>query len=85
LSQEGSLKTFFEDEADIGGEAGRKLRNTILADINSDKFMSVVCVSALICDSCFCLWVLLRSISSDDEHLRDMLPQMWPKVLAFVN
>jgi len=79
-----------EDGADIGGEAGGKLRHTILADFNSDKFMSAVRVSALMCISYiiflyFCLWVLLRRIGSDDEHLRDMLPQMWPKVLAFVN
>ena len=36
-----------EDGAAIGGEAGGKLRHTILADFNSDKFMSVVRVSAL--------------------------------------
>ena len=83
--QEGSLKTFLEDYADIGGEAGGKRRNTILADFNSDQFMSVVHDFALICDSCFCLWVLLRRIGFDDEQLRDMLSQMWPKVLAFVN
>ena len=46
-----------EDGADIGGEAGGKLRHTILADFNSDKFMSIVRVSnrfrlsALICIS----------------------------------
>ena len=76
-----------EDGADIGGEAGGKLRHAILADFNSDKFMSVVRVSALMCISPYnlCLWVLLRRIGSDDEHLRDMLPQMWPKMLAFVN
>jgi len=39
---------FLEDGADIGGEAGGKLRHTILADFNSDKFMSVVRVSALL-------------------------------------
>ena len=49
LSQEGCLETFLEDEADIGGEAGGKLCHTILADFNSDNFMSVVRVSALIC------------------------------------
>ena len=43
---------FLEDGADIGGEAGGKLRHTILADFNSDKFMSVVRVSALMCISC---------------------------------
>ena len=47
LSQEGRLETFLEDEADIGGEACGKLRHTILADFNSDKFMSAVRVSAL--------------------------------------
>ena len=76
-----------EDGADKGGEAGGKLHHTILADFNSDKFMSAVRVSALMCISynISCLWVLLRRIGSDDEHLRDMLPQMWPKVLlAFV-
>jgi len=53
LVEEGSLETFLEDEADIGGEAGGKLRHTILADFNSDKFMSVVRVSALMCISYF--------------------------------
>ena len=46
----GALR-FLEDGADIGGEAGGKLRHTILADFNSDKFMSVVRVSALMCIS----------------------------------
>jgi len=40
-----------EDGADIGGEACGKLRHTILADFNSDKFMSAVRVSALMCIS----------------------------------
>ena len=80
LSQEGNLKTYLEEEADLGGQAGGKLRQTILAGFNSEAIMSAVRALALICDSC--LWVLLRRIGSD-AHILDVLPQMWTETLAF--
>ena len=80
LSQEGNLKTYLEEEADLGGQAGGKLRQTILAGFNSEAIMSAVRALALICDSY--LWVLLRRIGSD-AHILDVLPQMWTETLAF--
>ena len=80
FSQDGSLKTFLEEEADLGGEAGGKLRNTILTGFGSDEIMAAVRSLALICDAC--LWPLLRSIGSN-KHILDVLPVMWPQALAF--
>ena len=80
LSQDGSLKTYLDEETDLGGEAGGKLRHTILAGFNSEAIMSVVRALALICDSC--LWVLLRRIGSN-AHSLDVLPKMLTETMAF--
>ena len=80
FQQEHSLKTYLEEEVDLGGEAGGKLRNTILTGFRSPEIMAAVRCLALICDAC--LWPLLRSIGSD-EHILDVLPTMWPQALAF--
>ena len=42
LSQEGSLKTYLEEETELGGETGGKLRHTILTGFNSEAIMSAV-------------------------------------------
>eukprot|EP00965_Chrysotila_dentata_P164917 5445388-Pleurochrysis_carterae.AAC.1 len=42
--------------------------------------MAAVRAMALVCESA--LWMLLRVIGSD-EHILDVLPTMWPTVLAF--
>ena len=81
LSQEGSLKTYLEEETELGGETGGKLRHTILTGFNSEAIMSAVRALALICDAC--LWMLLRRISSEAQHILDVLPKMWTETLAF--
>ena len=81
LSQEGSLKTYLEEETELGGETGGKLRHTILTGFNSEAIMSAVRALALICDAC--LWMLLRRIGSEAQHILDVLPRMWTETLAF--
>jgi len=81
LSQEGGLETYLEEETELGGEAGGKLRHTILTGFNSEAIMSAVRALALICDAC--LWVLLRRIGSDAQHILDVLPKMRIKTLEF--
>lgn len=80
FAQEGSLLTFLEEEADMGTEAGGKLRNAILTGFRSDGIKSAVRALAIICDAA--LWVLLRCIGSDD-HILDVLPKMWTRSLDF--
>ena len=81
LSQEGSLKTYLEEETELGGETGGKLRHTILTGFNSEAIMSAVRALALICDAC--LWMLLRRIGSEAQHILYVLPKMWTETLAF--
>ena len=59
----------------MGGETGGKLRHTILTGFNSEAIMSAVRALALICDAC--LWMLLRRIGSEAQHILDVLPKMW--------
>lgn len=80
FAQVGSLLTFLEEEADMGAEAGGKLRNSILTGFRSDGIMSAVRALAIICDAA--LWVLLSAIGTD-EHILDVLPKMWPAALDF--
>lgn len=80
FAQAGSLLTFLEEEADMGTEAGGKLRSSILMGFRSDGIMASVRALALVCDAA--LWVLLRCISSDD-HILDVLPNMWTRSLNF--
>jgi hypothetical protein len=80
FAQEGSLRTFLQEEADLGGEAGGKLRSAILTGMGSEYTMAAIRSLALICDSS--LFTLLRCIGSDD-HILDVLPRMWPATLAF--
>ena len=80
FAQIGSLFTFLEEEADMGAEAGGKLRNSILTGFRSDGIMAAVRSLAIICDAA--LWVLLRSMGSDD-HIFDVIPKMWPGALDF--
>lgn len=80
FAQEGSLLTFLEEEADMGAEAGGKLRSSILTGFRSDGIKAAVRSLALICDAA--LWVLLRCIGSDD-HILDVLPKMWTHALEF--
>eukprot|EP00965_Chrysotila_dentata_P017629 585862-Pleurochrysis_carterae.AAC.1 len=40
FSQIGSLRTYHEEEADLGAEAGGKLRNAILTGFGSEGIMA---------------------------------------------
>jgi hypothetical protein len=80
FAQEGSLRTFLEEEASLGAEAGGKLRNSILTGFGVAVLMDAVRSLALICESA--LWECLRTIGTD-AHILDVLPQFWPKLLDF--
>jgi len=80
FAQDGSLRTYLEEEAELGAEAGGKLRNSILLGMNSPPILSAVRAMALIADSA--LWKLLRCIGGE-EHILDVLPGMWETTLAF--
>eukprot|EP00965_Chrysotila_dentata_P122973 4064717-Pleurochrysis_carterae.AAC.1 len=80
FSQTGSLRTYLEEEADLGAEAGGKLSNAILAGFGSEGIMAAVRAMALVCE--FSLWMLLCAIGSD-AHILNVLPTMWPTALAF--
>eukprot|EP00965_Chrysotila_dentata_P116968 3865957-Pleurochrysis_carterae.AAC.1 len=47
FSQAGSLCTYLEEQADLGAEAGRKLRNAILAGFGSEGIMAAIRAMAL--------------------------------------
>eukprot|EP00965_Chrysotila_dentata_P063183 2093742-Pleurochrysis_carterae.AAC.1 len=64
FSQSGSLRTYLEDEADLGAEAGGKLRNAMLTGFGSDGIMTAVRAMAIVCESS--LWMLLCAIGSDN-------------------
>eukprot|EP00965_Chrysotila_dentata_P155116 5125649-Pleurochrysis_carterae.AAC.1 len=68
FSQTGSLRTYFEEEADLGAEAGGELRNAILTGFGFEGVMAAVRAIALVCESS--LWMLLRAIGSD-AHILD--------------
>ena len=60
VSQEGSLRTFLEEEAEMGAEGGGKLRKSILTGANSEPMMATLRAMAIICDTV--LWPLLRAV-----------------------
>eukprot|EP00965_Chrysotila_dentata_P062849 2082110-Pleurochrysis_carterae.AAC.2 len=68
FSQSGSLRTYLEEEADHGAEAGGELHNAILTGFGSDGILAAVRAMTLVCDSS--LWMLLRAIGSD-AHILD--------------
>eukprot|EP00965_Chrysotila_dentata_P018422 613004-Pleurochrysis_carterae.AAC.1 len=47
FSQTGSLRTYLEEEANLGVEAGGKLRNAILTSFGSDGIMAALRAMAL--------------------------------------
>ena len=82
ITQQGSLLTFLEEEAEMGAEGGGKLRASILTGANSEPMLATLRAMAIICDSV--LWPLLRAVKPDaDKHVLDVLPQVWPKALEF--
>eukprot|EP00965_Chrysotila_dentata_P160070 5285765-Pleurochrysis_carterae.AAC.1 len=70
FSQTGSLRTYLEEKADLGAEAGGKLRSAITG-FGSEGIMAAVRAMAIVCESALCM--LLRAIGSD-AHILDVLP-----------
>jgi hypothetical protein len=82
VSQEGSLRTFLEEEAEMGSEGGGKLRKSILTGASSAPMMATLRAMALTCESV--LWPLLRAVKpAADKHVLDVLPDVWPKTVEF--
>eukprot|EP00965_Chrysotila_dentata_P180473 5957420-Pleurochrysis_carterae.AAC.1 len=73
FSQTCSLRTYLEEEAVLGAEAGGKLRNAIHTSFGSDGIIAALRAMALVCEST--LWMLLLAIGSD-AHILDVLPTM---------
>ena len=81
LSQEGSLLTYLQEEADMGAENGGKLRASILKGASS-TCMAGVRAMALICDTVF--WKMIRAVKpSAEKHVLDVLPCVWPAAHSF--
>jgi hypothetical protein len=81
LSQEGSLLTYLQEEADMGAENGGKLRASILKGASS-TCMAGVRAMALICDTVF--WKMIRAVKpSAEKHVLDVLPRVWPAAHSF--
>ena len=78
LSQLESLYGYLLEEADLGAEAGGKLRKAILTGFESVYCMSAVRSMSMIADAW--LWPMLRAIEpGDDVHILDVCPALWPR------
>jgi len=83
FSQLESLYGYLLEEADMGAEAGGKLRKAILTGFESVYCMSAVRSMAVISDAW--LWPMLRAIEpGDDVHILDVCPVLWPRVVAWL-
>lgn len=83
FSQLQSLHGYLLEEADLGAEAGGKLRKAILTGFSSVHCMAAVRSMAIIADAW--LWPVLRAIEpGDDAHILDVCPELWPRVLEWL-
>lgn len=83
FSQLESLYGYLLAEADLGAEAGGKLRKAIITGFESVYCMSAVRSMAVIADAW--LWPMLRAIEpGDDVHILDVCPALWPRVLEWL-
>ena len=83
FSQHGSLYGYLLEEADMGAEAGGKLRKAILTGFESVYCLAAVRSMAIIADSW--LWPMLRAIEpGDDVHILDVGPELWPRACAWL-
>ena len=83
FSQLESLYGYLLEEADMGAEAGGKLRKAILTGFESVYCMAAVRSMAVIADAW--LWPMLRAIEPGDEvHILDVCPQLWPRTCAWL-
>ena len=78
-----SLYGYLLEEADMGVEAGGKLRKAILTGFESVYCMAAVRSMAIIADTW--LWPMLRAIEPGDEvHILDVCPALWPCTHAWL-
>ena len=83
FSQFESLYGYLLEEADLGAEAGGKLRKAIITGFESVYCMSAVRSMAIISEEW--LWPCLRAIEPGPKaHILDVCPQLWPCVLAWL-
>jgi hypothetical protein len=83
FSQLESLYGYLLEEADMGAEAGGKLRKAILTGFESVYCMAAVRSMAIISDAW--LWPMLRAIEpGDDVHILDVCPVLWPRTCAWL-
>lgn len=82
ISQEGSLLTYLQEEADLGAEGGGKLRASILTGASSEPCMAAVRSMAIVADAV--LWKLLKAVKpASHVHALDWLPQVWTSAVKF--
>ena len=78
-----SLYGYLLEEADMGAEAGGKLRKAIITGFESVYCMAAVRSMAIISDAW--LWPMLRAIEpGDDVHILDVCPVLWPRTVAWL-
>jgi hypothetical protein len=78
-----SLYGYLLEEADLGAEAGGKLRKAIITGFESVFCMSAVRSMAVISDAW--LWPMLRAIEPGPEaHILDVCPVLWPRTHAWL-
>ena len=82
FSQLESLYGYLLEQADLGAEAGGKLRKAILTGFESVYCMAAVRSMAIISDAW--LWPMLRAIEPGAEvHILDVCPALWPRCCAW--
>ena len=83
FSQIESLYGYLLEEADLGAEAGGKLRKAILTGFQSVYCMAAVRSMAIIADAW--LWPMLRAIEpGSDVHILDVCPVLWPRCCSWL-
>jgi hypothetical protein len=83
FSQIESLYGYLLEEADLGAEAGGKLRKAILTGFESVFCMAAVRSMAIIADAW--LWPMLRAIEpGPGDHILDVCPVLWPRCCSWL-
>ena len=83
FSQLESLYGYLLEEADLGAEAGGKLRKAILTGFESVYCMAAVRSMAIVADAW--LWPMLRAIEPGaDVHILDVCPVLWPRTCKWL-
>lgn len=78
-----SLYGYLLEEADLGAEAGGKLRKAIITGFESVYCMAAVRSMAIVADAW--LWPMLRAIEpGDNVHILDVCPELWPRCCSWL-